>query len=403
MRSVFSLFPVLLWQGEPAQGTPFESRDFGVRLKIPAGWSVDSTREPHVLLKIQKSGDFVYRPTIQLYEAVAGDPITPGQFKESMRTSIQRLLKEARIFEDQAVQAGGRPGFSFFVRVKADVDLVVIRSILGEGPKRYLGVDANFPEDGWTELRKDYDALLASIEFTRRRSREASEKELKPILDAFQLLAEEKAEKKDLRDELVIYIGEKEFGTFHWSIRDAASEGVEGFEVESVQTVDLGEEGKQTIRVLGFLSRDMSIQKVFTEQMRVSRERKTVYFTAEGKLSGGRIHVVRRINGEKSEWTAAAEPGGVFADLIEGLLWRLAPLGKRLVAIPAIDLFDPEAGLWRIEFAGLQKMREGEKTVEIYVAFQVRDDGQLTTFWYDADRHLIRRNVNNGPQMKRKP
>lgn len=390
---IFALLALAAVQDQPK----FESADYGLRLRIPAGWNIDGTRQPRVILKITSGGEYVVRPEILIHEIPFAEPITVAQYKEQLRHFVQRAYKEPRILDDRHGEAGGRPGFCLEVASKGttDADVVSIKGVFQRSPKRMIGVDGVFPAGKEGELRKVYDAVLASIEFIPRRKPEGLEASLKDVEDTLKSRPGPPAPPASGVQELGIFSGERQMGTYRVELRPASRDGAAGDEILAKTKIELGDDGRVETNVSGFLSADLSAQSVEVVELKVSKEKRTQNFWASARLANGEVAAERRINGELQRGRYAAPKGLIFAELVELLQSRLLGPQKKLFLLPAAGAFDDEPGLVKIELGGLNKMKEGETTSEIYVSHVVRDEGGVMTYWHSPDRLLRRVSAGN--------
>ena len=141
-------FALAIAAGVRAQDSNFESGDYGIRLTIPPGWSINATRQPRVILKLNHGGDAAVKPELLVYEAPFSEPITLGQYREQLRHFIQRAYKDPVMLDDRAAKAGERAGFILAVASKGqnDAELVSFKGIFEISPRRMLGVDGVFPK-----------------------------------------------------------------------------------------------------------------------------------------------------------------------------------------------------------------------------------------------------------------
>lgn len=384
------------------QDLPFESSEYGVRLKIPAGWSVDATRQPQVILKLNHSGDHVFKPELQVYELRLAEPTTIAQHKEIVRQYIQRAYREPRILEERPGSAGGRNGFVLVVASKTvnEAEAVSWKLLVEVSPRRLMGVDGIFPKGKEEELGKAFDRLVGSIEFLPRRVA-PSDALLKAFAEAQKKLAGAETP-TEREDELGIFVGDRQVGSFRVRFRPSARRAVQGMEVESFTLIDLGEEKVET-RISGFMSNDLSVQSVELEESKLGKDKRAQYFTARSTLDKGTISVERRINGERSALTFQAPERFLFAELAEALQFRMLRLEKTTIAANTLSAFENDFGSIAIEMGGKHKMKMGQELVDIYVAFLRREDGTLGTFWYDSNFGLTRLGVSGQPLVIKKP
>ena len=376
------------------QEAAFESAEYGIRLKIPRGWTVDATKQPRVILKLTLPGEHSFPPELLLSEVVFSEYVTLGQYREQVRQFIQRTYREPRLLEDRECTAGGRPGFFFVTlsRTVNEADAVSCKGFIALQPARMLSVECVFPRAGQEEALKAYDALLAAVEFIPRKPAAGTEEGLKRFAEEAPKLAPAEAGLVR-KEELEYVLGERNIGSYVLDVSAGTREGAAGLEVKSVHLVDLGEEGKAEARVTGFLSNDLARQWVEVEDVRVGKDRRTQYFTAKGALAGGKVTVERRINGEKSSVEIKVPERTVFSELVEALQARLVPGAKSMMSVPSISAFENEAGHVRIQLEGKHEMRVDDKLVEVHVVSLQRDES-LLNYWYSSDRRILRRTVS---------
>ncbi|HEX7899737.1 MAG TPA: hypothetical protein VF950_18355 [Planctomycetota bacterium] len=374
------------------QEPKYENTDYGIRLRIPPGWNIDGARQARVILKITSGGEYLVRPEILVYEIPFSEPITLMQYKELVRHNIQRTYKDPLMLDDRQGEAGGRAGFFLEVRSKGttDADVVSIKGVFQRSPRRMIGVDGFFPAGKEGELRKIYDGILASLEFIPRKKPDGLDAGVKDIQDALKSRPGPAAPPAAVQ-ELGIFTGDKQVGTYRVEIRQAAG----GEELSTRTKIDLGEDGRVDTSVTGFLSNDLATQNVEVVEIKVSKDKRTQNFSAKVALAAGEVTAERRINGEPYAARFPAPHGTVLAELLELLQARLVGPQKKLFLLPMAAAYDDETGLAKIELGGLHKMKEGETTSEVFVSHLVRDEGAVMTYWHGADRQLQRVSAAN--------
>lgn len=384
------------------QDLPFESSEYGVRLKIPAGWNVDATRQPQVILKLNHSGDHLFKPELQVYEVRLAEPTTIGQHKEAVRQYIQRAYREPRILEERPGSAGGRNGFVLIVASKTinEADAISWKLLVEVSPRRLIGVDGIFPKGKEEELGKAFDRLVGSIEFIPRRVA-PSDQMLKAFAEVQKKLAAAEAP-AEREDELGVFVGDRQVGSFKVRFRPVSRGSAKGLEAETWTSIDLGEEKVET-RIVGFMSNDLSVQSVELEESKLGKDKRAQYFTARSTLEKGVISVERRINGERSTQGFQAPERFLFAELAEALQFRMLRLERTTVAAITLSAFENDFGSIAIEVGGKHKMKVGAELVDIYVAFLRREDGTLVTYWYDSNFGLSRLGASGQALVIKKP
>lgn len=390
---ILSLFASLL----ALQDSKFENSDYGVRLRIPPGWNIDGARQARVIAKITPGGDFLIRPEILVYEIPFSEPITLLQYKEQLRHYLQRAFKEPRMLDDRVGEAAGRSGFCLEIQSKGngDVDVVSIKGVFQRSPRRMIGVDALFQVGKEGDVRKTYDAVLATLEFTPRKRPDNLEAGAKEVVDLLRTLAGPPAPAAAELQELGLFIGDKQVGSYRVEIRPGAQGAVAGDEFRTRTKIDMGEDGRVETSTSGFLSHDLSVQSAEVIEVKVGKDKRTQNFSAKIALAAGEVVVERRINGEASRARFAVPAGTILSELAELLQTRLTGGQKRLYLLPMASAFEDETGALKIEISGLHKMKEGELTSDVHVSHLVRDEGGIMTYWHGIDRSLQRVSAAN--------
>lgn len=379
------------------QDSNFESADYGVRLKIPAGWDIDATRQQRVILKLNQAVDALVKPELLVYEAPFAEPITVAQYKEQLRHFVQRAFKEPWMRDDRPATAAGKQGFILEVESKGtgDADLVSIKGVFQVSPRRMIGIDGVFPRAQAEALAKVYEAFLATVEFIPRKTPAGAEEGLRSFEQAFPKLALPSALTKPEAEELGIFMGDKRVGTYTVGLKPAVRGTSEGLEVQAYTKIELGEDGRVETRINGFLSNDLAHQTVELAESKVGKEKRAQNFTSLVTLSNGEVRCDRRINGEKSEARFSVPPRSVLSELAEALLARLTGPEKGVFSVRSVGAFENEPGIIKIEVTGAHKMKTGEDTRDVTVSFLQREDGSLLTYWHDTDRRTMRVTLGN--------
>lgn len=382
--------------GRQAADSNFESGDYGIKLTIPPGWSINATRQARVILKLNQAGEGPNKPEMLVYEAPFSEPITLGQYREQLRHFIQRAYKDPVMLDDRAISGGGRTGFLFVLRSKGqgDVELVSLKGILELSPRRMLGVDAVFPKGQEEAQQKAYDALLGSIQFIPRTPPMGTADGLKRFAEVASKVAAAPVLPAH-KEELEIVLGEKAIGTYSVSISPAKQGDRQGIASETVFRVDVGDEGRAESKIEGFFTPDLSFQTVRVTELKSGKEKRVQSFEATTTLTGGEFVAERRINGEKSSAKFKVPERTVLSELVEPVQQRLLEAGKGLVSFPAVAAYESEPGWVKVENGGLNKMKVDDQTIDVHVSFLLREDGSLSNYWYDGDRRLLRISQNN--------
>ena len=392
---VLGILPALALAG-PVQDGAFESPAFGVRLKIPAGWTVESSTAPEIL-KLSLPGKHAVPPEIAVHNlAFVEEHITAGQYREQIRQFIQRTYRDPRILDDRSVTVGGRPGFVFTTasKAKGDAPAISFKGIVEISPSRLLSIEYVSPREQEEAARKTLDALLASIEFFPRKTPDGTEEGLKKFADSLSKLPATEAG-LERKMELDYELGARKIGSYDQVMKAGTRDGTAGIEVTTVDIIDLGTDGRMEKRTTAFLSDDLSKQRANVEIVHRSKEQRVQYFTASVALDGTEAAIERRLNGEKSSVKVKVPERTVLMELLETVAYRLIPAGKSpTMSVPVLPAFDNEAGHVKVEHMGESEMKApGSGLVKVNILVVAREDGALISYWYDADRKVMRRSV----------
>jgi len=379
MKSI-ALFLALFQQ----DGTPFESKEYGVQLTIPTGWTIDASRQPHVMLKIHLKGDYVVAPEIAVAENRQAEPVTLNQYREQLRLLLLRTIKEVKIIDDRSSKAGPYEGFVMAMECKGakDSDLLMLKGIWHLAPKHYLAIDGVAPKGNSDLIRASFEKAVKSIQFTPREG-------LKLDGTAKKWPEIKQPVKVNVKEELEVWAGDKPIGIYTLEIRDIVRDGVAGYEYAHVHRADYGKEGKEESSVRGFLSADATRQSVETTFFRVNQEARSTYITASAEVRDGKATIQRRINGEACESVLEIPSGTLLADLVEAAHHHLTELGKGLSAFPILNIHERHPILINAEALGRQSVKLNDKVVEITVV-SIAQENRVLTYWYDLDRKPLR-------------
>jgi hypothetical protein len=390
------ILPALAFAG-PVQDASFESPAFGVRLKIPAGWTVQSSTPPEIL-KISLPGKHAISPEIAVHNlAFVEEHITIGQYREQIRQYIQRSYRDPRILDDRSVTVGGKPGVVFTTTSKSnkgDTPAISLKGLVEISPSRLLSVELVAPREMEETARKAYESLLASIEFFPRQAPDGTPEGVKKFAEALAKLPATEAG-FERKFDLEYGIGDRKVGSYELSLKAGTRDGAAGIEVSSADIIDLGTDGRMEKRVTAFVSDDLSKQRAAVEIVHRGKEQIIQYFTASVTLDGTEAAIERRVNGEKSTVALKGPERTVLMELLETVEFRLLAAGKGpTLSVPVLPSFDNEAGTVKVEHTGESEMKApGAGVVKVNILMVAREDGALISYWYDGDRKLIRRSV----------
>ena len=399
MRSALALaiLPVLAAWG-PGQDQVFDSPEFGLKLKIPAGWTVGSAAKPEIL-KLSLPGEHAFRPEILLHNlAFTEQHITLGQYREQFRQYMQIQLPDPRILDDRTLTVGGKPAILFTATYKrGEQPAIYLKGLIELSPSRLVSFECVAPRAMEESVRKAGDALLESIEFFPHAAPDGTEEGVKRFVDALGKLGATGAD-FDKKLDLEYRVGERNVGSYGQVMKSATRDGAAGMEVSTVDVIDLGPEGRLEKRSKVFLSDDLAKQAGEVEIVHRSKERRVQNFFATLTLDGTDASIERRINGEKSTLKLKVPERTVLWEGLEALQHRLIASGKGpVMALPVLPAFDNEVSHLKLENRGEYEMKAPAgglaKVTEIAVA---REDGVIITYRYDSDKKLIQRMVGGG-------
>jgi hypothetical protein len=380
----------------PAQDGAFESPEFGVRLKIPAGWTV-GTSDGATILKISLAGKHAFPAEIVVQNlAFLEEHITVGQYREQFRQFIQRQYADPRILDDKAFTVAGKPCTSFTWAWKAkEGPAVNYRAFIELSPMRMLSVEFGSPKT-MEDAAKTWEALLATLEFFPRKQADGADERLKLYAEsAAKLPATEAGFTR--KTELDYLVGVENVGTYSQQMKAATKDGAAGVEMTTVDVIDLGANGRLERRSTVFVSDDLARQRAEVEVVHRGKERRIQYFTSNVAIEGGEATADRRINGEKSAVTVKVPERTILSDAIEILEFRLLAAGKGpMISVPVLEAFDNDVQYARMEHTGEYEMKAaGGGLVKVNVLVVARDTGVLT-YWFDSNKKVMRRSVAGG-------
>ena len=395
MRLAFALAFSSVLAG-PAQEVPFESPEFGLRLKIPAGWSV-GTADGATILKLSRAGQrpFAAEIVVQNLNFIE-EHITVGQYREQFRQFIQRQYADPRILDDKASVVGGKPCHAFTWAWKAkDGPAVNARAFVEISPMRLVSVELGAPKE-MEDAAKTWDALLASIEFFPRKAPDGTEERLKLFAEAAGKWPATEAGFAR-KTELDYALGDQNVGSYSQQMKAATRDGATGIELTTADVIDLGPNGRLERRSSVFVSDDLAKQRADVEVVHRSKERRVQYFTSSVALDGTDVTAERRLNGEKTSAKLKVPERTVISDALEAVEFRLLAGGKApMMSIPVLEAFDNDVQYARVEHTGEYEMKApagGLAKVQVLVV--ARDTG-IVTYWFDPAKKIIRRSVAGG-------
>lgn len=385
------LICALLLCAEVQDFKTFVDDEFGIRIKYPSTWTSERIEGDAMIARLITDGkDF--RPEIVLINGRMKNPTPVEEYKAQIKKMIQEndLYKEAKVGDPRDVSASGRKGCQIDIEMKTKqgLELVIIKTGLSLGLRRYLIVDAAIPKDRIGELRKVYDQLISSIEFfTGREPEEISKKfsafdELRPRITPV---------KVDRREELDILLVEtatsdKTLGSYAFSFKNGQVDGREGYVVETSIKLEIDKGGKSHIQSKSFVSSDLSYQKVEIHEISETPEKKTFEYTSIATLNKTRVVAERTINGAKSTAEFQVPEGTMFSDLIEWLQWRMLEYPMVDVHVRVLSVYDEHTEYVQIEGAPSGSRRADEA----YNVMLTKPDKTTLSYIYGRDGTITR-------------
>ena len=391
---ILALLPAVA-AGRASQDQVFDSPEFGVRLKIPAGWAVGSIAGAEIL-KLSLPGKHDFSPQVAVQNLLFPEEhITLGQYREQFRQFIQQNFAEPRILEDRSLTVGGKPSMVFTWSWKAkDGPALHFKSFTELAPTRLLSVELVAPK-ALEGAAKTFDTLLASLEFIARKKPEGTDEAVKKFGEiAAKLPATDPAFER--KSELDYVLGDQTVGSWSQQMKAATRDGAAGLDVVTVDIIDLGANGRLEKRTTVFLSDDLSKQRAEVEIIHRGKPGRVQYFTASVALDGTDVTVDRRLNGEKSTVKLKAPERTILDEALEAVEFRLLAAGKGpTISVPVLQAFDNEPSFVKAEHTGEHEMKipgaAGLAKISVFVV--ARENGTIITYWFDKDRKLTRRSV----------
>lgn len=393
----------------PQDFKTFVDDEFGVRLKYPSTWQTEKTEGDAMLARFMTDGE-KFRPEIVLINGRMKNPTPVEEYKAQIKKMIQEneMYKDAKIGEPRDISASGRKGCQIDIELKTKqgLDLVIIKSGLSLGLRRYLIVDAAIPKERIGDLRKVYDQIIASIEFFAGREPE----EISKRFAAFdEIRAKLTPMKIDRREELEILLADtatsdKTLGSYAFSFKSGQVDGRDGTIVETSIKLEIDKGGKSTIQSKSFVSNDLTYQKVEIHEMSETPEKRTFEYKSTSTLNKTQVASERIINGTKTNAQFQVPEGTVFSDLVEWLQWRLLEYPMIDVHVRVLSVYDEHT-----EYVQIEGAPSGSKRAdEAYNVVLTKPDKTILMYYYSQDRtiHRLRGRTPRGvPQpiwMKKK-
>jgi hypothetical protein len=374
---MLELAALLLLQTSDAR--TFQNELIGFRLKYPAEWETARTAAP-TLLRLLKTKNPL--PEIAVIHERRNVPLLLAQYQE-------QLAKEGNLTDAKELSFGSRKALQATIEIKgeSEKELVVLKTAVAMGLRRFLVVTAVCPKPEIDAVRKTYDYILSSLEFFPAREREG----IAEGLARFEELRRKIAPKPvavDRREELEILLDDAlgtKLGSYVTRIVAAKKDGAEGYEVESSIQIQMKDGPKTEFSSKGFISADLSRQTL--EHRNVTNDAgKIREYSVTASINTGLAQVVRILDGVKSEATFQVPEGTIFTEFVEWLQWRVLELGTVGFHVRTLSTYDEHTEPVEIEAANSGRA----KPDDAFTVVVTSQEGNIMNYTYSREGTITR-------------
>ncbi len=307
------------------------------------------------------------------------NPTPLKSFIVQAKEYVQKEYKDIQILEEKELAVAGRPAFRLAFR---QGDLLHVKTVVFRTNLEYYLLDAQMAQAEADKHRGPVERASASLEVLPLKLTEEERAAQARFLGALKPAAPAGLEGEEWH---AVHLAKARIGRQRAKV--SVSEGRVAFELDIAS--DFGEGGKDSSVVRGSFTPDGRSQKVDVERTKENAKERW-QFRASGAIEGGRAKVSRDMNGIKEEASFAVEEGVLFTDVADVFQRTLLDAGKGAYLIRALSPYEDEPGLRLVEVSGREAMEiEGLKR-EACVVFSRADRGKIETYYYGADRRMIR-------------
>lgn len=310
---------------------------------------------------------------------VASNPTPLASFIRQAREYVKEKHPGAQVSEDRELQIAGRPAFRL---VFTQGDLLTVHTVVFRTNREYYLLDAQMPASEAAKYRGPVDGAAASLELKALRLTDEERAALARFAGALKTATAAGLEAEEWH---TVHLGRARIGRQRTKCA-VSGDGV-SFELDIAS--DFGEGGKDASVIRGSFSPDGKFQKVEVERTKQNPKERW-QFRASGAIEGGRAKVSRDMNGLKEEVSFDVEEGVLFEDVSEVYLKILLGMGKGTYLIRTLSPFEDEPGIRSVEVSEREPMEIEGRKQDATVVFSRADRGRSVTYYYAADRKLIR-------------
>jgi hypothetical protein len=310
---------------------------------------------------------------------LASNPTPLASFVKQAKDFIKEKFQGVQSSEEKELRVAGRPAFRLAF---TQGDVLQVKTIVLRTNREYYLLDAQMAVSEAGKYRGAVEAAMASLEL---RPMKFTDEELAGMARFAGALKSASAAGLEGEEWHAVHLGRKKIG--RQRTKFSLSGDRLAFELDI--TSDFGEGGQDSSVIRGSFSVDGRFQKVDVERTKQNPKDRW-QFRASGTIEGGRAKVFRDMNGSKEDASFAVEEGVFFDDAAEVFQKVLLGSGKGAYLIRTLSPFEDEPGIRSVEVSDREPMEIEGTRQDTSVVFARADRGKSVTYYYAADRKLIR-------------
>jgi hypothetical protein len=374
--------------GQTAELKTFTSEEAGVRLRYPAAWKSVRADSPDTLLLLALESDG-FSPEIVVMLKRLKNPTPVAEYRAQLEKWVTDHYKEAKVAGGGDLTVFNRKGCQVEFEIKSPdgkTELLLVKSGISLGLRRYLIVDCALPKDKAAELRRVFDQILSTVEFFPPREADAVSRGAEKFEELRKKMFASPA-RIDRRETLEVLLAEgpgadKPLGTYAYTFKNARVADRDGFSAQTEIRLDLQNGQKSEIDSESFVSTDLSYQTVKIREKSIVENAKTYEYEGSATMERGKVSATRAINGVRSQTTFDVPDGTVFVDLLEWLQWRIQEFPEVEAHVRTLSVYDDH-----VDFVKIEGSTSGRDRPEAaYYVILTRPDGTFLTYTYSRER-----------------
>jgi len=350
-----------------------------IAFRPPAGW----TRHigmGSVVVKYRQPGELENAAELLVTHLTSSNPTPLEVFKRQAREGIKEKYEGSKILEEKDLTLAGHNSYRI---VFSQGDLVYLKTVVHRSNLEYYLMDAAYPPKAADKIRPLVEASISSLEIVPS---DLSIEERAAEGRVLSLLKGAKIDPALLNERwYAIHVATRKVG--YMRLKISSSEGLYAFESE-VRS-DFGEGSSDTTSSRGVFSPDGRIQKIDSEEAKVSTKQKW-NFRASAQLQDGRVKISRDVNGIKEERSLPVEEGVLLNDIVECLRPVIVGAGKGVYFLKVLSPYSEEWGPETIEVSGLENIEIYGKPTDCILVQSSVGVRRKTTYTFLPDRSLYR-------------